>query len=184
MSDGGKGMKLRVILEAIGAALLLLFPYYLPFFNSNNYALYRLDLPVTNLIGGVLVDLLILALLTAAIIFSTNYLSPVIRRVAEAIFTGLILWTVILLVLQILIDMWFPLSFLQHRWQQSLFAILVLAGLLAYFFPRAMQPAVRALRLATGARSARSQRQTAARSRRHQVRERRGQSAIRTARSC
>jgi hypothetical protein len=151
MSGGDKGMKLRIFLEAVGAALLLLFPYYLPFFHPNNHALFHHDLPVTNLIGGVLVDLLGLALLTAAILFAIHCLSPVIRRVAEAIFASLILWTAILLVLQILIDMWFPLSFWQHRWQQSLFVILVSAGLLAYFFPRAMQPAVRVLRLALAA---------------------------------
>lgn len=143
-------MKSRNVLEGIGAALLL-FPYYLPFFHPQNHDIYFHGLPVTNLIGGLLVDLLGVAILSAGYLIMVQYFAPPARSIFEAIFAGLMAWSIVDLVFQVLLDMLYPVTYWEHIWERSVPAIPLLLGLMAYFLPRFIQPVVRSLRLAVAA---------------------------------
>jgi glycerol uptake facilitator-like aquaporin len=84
-------MKFRCILEGVGAALMLLF-YYRGLMEPSNLALFYHGLPVGHLVGGYLVDVLASAVLVALLLFSLEYLPPMPRRAALALFAGLMLW--------------------------------------------------------------------------------------------
>ncbi|MGA2852007.1 MAG: hypothetical protein ABSE46_23640 [Terracidiphilus sp.] len=156
-------MRKRTVLEAAGASLLLL-PYYLPFLGTSNLAVYHHGLPVTNLIGGLLVDLLGIATLAFLFLFAIHYLPAAIERVMLALFAGLMLWRMVDVLSQLLSSQiqvlyneeghipWGPLSdlWIQIR-KPSGIAVLLLAGILACALPRFTEPAVRTIRLAIAA---------------------------------
>jgi hypothetical protein len=139
-------MKIRTTLEGVGAALLMLFPYYLPLILPSNLALFHHSLPVTNLIGGFLADLLGVAILAMGFLVAVQYLPATIQRILNALFAGLILWRIA----DIAIKMQSNLLIIAY-WggvqRQSGIAIFLSSGLLAWFLPRITQPAVRAVRL-------------------------------------
>ena len=56
-------MKPRWLLEAIGASVLLLLPYLCPLMMPDHLLIYHHHFPLTNLIGGLLLDVLGLFLL-------------------------------------------------------------------------------------------------------------------------
>jgi len=58
--------------RGIGAALLVLMPYYCKFLIPSNLAIYHLQLPLTSLIGGLLVDLLVYSALLTALLLAPN----------------------------------------------------------------------------------------------------------------
>jgi hypothetical protein len=144
-------MKIRIVLEGVGAALLLLLPYYRHFLYPSRFIFYYHPLPVTNLVGGLLVDLLGLSILTTGFLVATEYLPPTIHRILLASFAGLAICGLIeiayrfLPALNHLIDHWKAV-----RWQ-CMIAIPLLSGTLAYFRPRITQPVERALRFALAA---------------------------------
>jgi hypothetical protein len=143
-------MKMRTALEGIGAALLL-FPYYLPFLAPSNLPVYYHGLPVTNLIGGLLVDLLGVAILATGFLVAVQHLPPTIRRVVEALFAGLMLWRIVDIAIRLLNNPDYPIFWWGYVRKQSYIVILLLSGILAYFLPRITQPAVRAVRLVIAA---------------------------------
>src|SRR4051812_38864773 len=61
-------VKTRLLLESMGASLLLLFCDYLPFFHPQNHDLYHHGLPVTNLAAGIMIDLALVACLCMALL--------------------------------------------------------------------------------------------------------------------
>ena len=150
-------MRIRNVLEGVGAALFLLLPFGTHFLLPGYDTLYFHGLPVTRLIGGLLADLLGLSVLATGFLVAVRHLPPPIQRIFEAIFAGFMLWCIVdfaILVLvhqqyqvlrQYQIEHWGPI------WWKSAFAILPMSGVLAYFLPRVTQPAVRALRLALAA---------------------------------
>jgi hypothetical protein len=148
--DGEKSMKMRVAFEGVGAALLL-FPYYLPFFHPQNHDIYFHGLPVANLVGGLLVNLLGCAILVTGLLAAVQYLAPRARWVLEAIFAGIMLWSMGELAFHVLIDMLYPITYWGHIWERSALAIPTLLGVLACFIPRVSRPVVRATRLALAA---------------------------------
>jgi hypothetical protein len=144
-------MKMRNVLEGIGAALLLLFPYYLPFLHPLNHPLYFHGLPVTNLIGGLLIDLLGVSILAAGFLVAIQHFRQPVQRILEALFAGLMLWGIVDFAIHVLIYTLFPITFWGHMRRQSCIAIFLLSGILAYFLPRITQPVIRVVRLVIAA---------------------------------
>jgi len=133
-------------LEAVGATLLL-FPGYLPLLSTSNLALYHHRLPVTNLIGGLLVDLLGVALLVCGFLVAIQYLPAAIQRILEALFVGFMLWRIVDLSISLLSNSDYHSFRWAYAWKQSCIVILLLSATLAYFLPNITLPAVRAVRL-------------------------------------
>lgn len=139
-------MKARDWLEGVGAALLLLFSYYVAFFHPRNHDLYHHGIPVAHLIGGVLIDLIAVSLLVAVLLVLIRHLPSSAQRVAEAVFAGVIAWIVIDHAFKILFRLLYPVANWENRWDQSALAIPLLMAALALFVPRFSAPAVRAIR--------------------------------------
>ena len=139
-------MKTRDWLEGVGAALLLLFSYYVDFFHPRNHDIYHHGLPVTHLIGGVLIDLIAVAILITLLLAFIRQLPPVAQRVVEVMLVGLIAWNIVNFVFQILFRLLYPVSDWENRWYQCAIAVPLLAGVLACIVPRFTAPAVRAIR--------------------------------------
>ena len=137
-------MKMRSVLEGIGAALLL--TVYMPFLDPSNIPLYHHGLPVTNLIGGLLVDMLGLALLVTGFLVAVQHLRATIQRILIALFTGFMLWRIVDFTVKMQTDLQIAAYWSGVR-RGSCIAICLLSGLLAYFLPRVVQPAARAVRL-------------------------------------
>jgi hypothetical protein len=139
-------MKMRNVLEGVGASLLL-FPYYLPFFHPQNHDIYYHGLPVTNLIGGLLVDLLGCSILVTGFLAALPHLPATPRRIVEALFPGLMLWSIVEFAIQGF-RLQHPIEYWEIKWERSALPILLVSGVLAYLLPRAAQPLVRAIRFA------------------------------------
>jgi hypothetical protein len=138
-------------LEGISAAFLLLFPFYMPFLVPSNLVLLNHGLPLTNLIGGLLVDLLGVAILATGFLVAVRYLPSTIQRIIIALFAGLILWRIVeIAIVGMQTDLRITAYWL-GIWRQSCIAIFLLSGVLAFFLPRITQPAVRAVRLVIAA---------------------------------
>jgi hypothetical protein len=133
-------------LEGVGAALLL-FPYYLPFFHPQNHYIYHHGLPVTSLIGGLFVDLLGCSILVTGCLIGAQHLRPPLRKLAEALFAGLMLWSMVGFVLQVLIFEQSRFEYWGRIWWQSAIAIPLLPCVFVFFLPRYAEPAVRAIRV-------------------------------------
>ena len=73
-------MKVRACVEGVGAALLRLLFYLLPFLVASNLPLYHLGLLGTDIIGGLLLDLLGAAIVVAGFLTAIEYL---LRRCVE-----------------------------------------------------------------------------------------------------
>jgi hypothetical protein len=140
-------MKMRQPLEGVGAALLLLLPYYCKFLLPSNLALFHHRLPVTHLIGGILTDLLAYSILATAFLVAIQYIPQPFQRIFEALFASLMLWTIVdfanleLIHLQYRIESW------SRLWWQGAVVIIPFSGILAYILPRITQRAVRVVRL-------------------------------------
>jgi hypothetical protein len=140
-------MKMRQPLEGVGAALLFLLPYYCKLLLPSNLALFHHLLPVTHLIGGIFIDMLVYSILTAAFFIAVQHTSQPAQRILDASFTGLIVWTIVdfanleMIHLQYRIESW------SRLWWHSAVVIIPLSGVLAYILPRITQPAVHAVRL-------------------------------------
>jgi hypothetical protein len=148
-------MKTRTLLEAIGAALLLL-PWYLPFIAPSNLPVYHHGLPVTNLIDGLLLDLLVVAVLAFGVLVAIQHLPAAVQRISLAMFAGFMLYRIA----DIAIKAWVVTPATRNfqyfaRWNsvrnQCCIVVLLLSIALAYLCPRIAQPAVRAVRLVIAA---------------------------------
>jgi hypothetical protein len=82
-------MKARFVFEGLGASLLLFSVFQVL---VSDYPVYIHPLPVTNLIGGFLVGMVIVATLIAAALYTVERLKPTPRRFLLAGFAGFMLW--------------------------------------------------------------------------------------------
>ncbi len=141
-------MKIRteVVLVGIGAALLLLFPYFLPLLLGPNSTLYHHQPPITNLLGGALVDLLGLSTLAMGFLVAVPSLPRSLQRTLNALFTGLMLWRMVDIAVQMQTNLTIT-AYWNGLREQFFLAILLLSGVLAFFLPRIMQPIMRAIGL-------------------------------------
>jgi hypothetical protein len=143
-------MKVRNLLEGIGAALLLA-PYYLPFLPPGNHAIYHHGLPITNVMGGFLLDLIGISILSTGFLVAAQHLCQPMQRILEALFAGLMLWSILGMALQVMTRLQLSVANWIHLRGQFVLAVLLLSGVLAWFLPRHTQLAVRAVRLAVAA---------------------------------
>ena len=139
-------MKIQNGLEGVGAALLL-FPYYLPFFHPQNHELYHHGLPVGNLVGGLLVDLFGCAILLTGFLISTERFPTRIKRIAGAMFSGLMLWSIVRFAIEMLILLQYPIESWGRIWELSAIAIPLISGVMAVFLPRFASMGVRMVRI-------------------------------------
>ena len=85
-------MKARIVLEGLGASLLLFSGFQVL---VSDYPIHIHPVPVTNLIGGLLVGMAILAGLIMAVLYLIDRASPGARRFLLAWFAGLMLWRIL-----------------------------------------------------------------------------------------
>jgi hypothetical protein len=142
-------VRTEAVLEGAGAALLLLFPYILPLLASN-ISLYHHALPITNLVGGVLIDMLGVAILATVFLIAIPFLPRTLQSIFNALFTGLMLWRIV----DIAVRMQTNLTLLAY-WDglrvRIFIAILLLSGVLSLFLARITEPVVRAVGLVVAA---------------------------------
>lgn len=143
-------MKLRTMLEAVGTAFLLLRSIFL-FLPSSDLFLYRHGLPVTNLIGGLLIDILGVAIMVYGALTGVQYLPAKIQRVAYALFAGFMLWRMADVASILLNNPDLPSYWWEHVRKQTCILMVLVPGIMVAFFPRIAQPAVRAVRLVLAA---------------------------------
>jgi len=143
-------MKMRNVLEGLGAALLLLLPFIWPLVSPLNLTLYFHRLPVTNLVGGILVDLLGVAILATGFLVGLQYLPATIQRIINALFACFMLCCIVDFAIRMQSNLLIRAYWSGVR-RQSWIAIILLSFLLACFLPRITQPAVRAVRLVIAA---------------------------------
>jgi hypothetical protein len=140
----------EVVLEGVGTALLLFFPYLQPFLLDSSLSLYHHSLPITNLLGGALIDMLGLSLLAIGFLVAIQYLPRSPQRILNTLFTGLMLWRIVGIAIQMqtnlkLFAYWSGLR------EQLFIAIFLLSGVLAFFFPRIAEPITREIRVVIAA---------------------------------
>jgi hypothetical protein len=138
-------------MEGVGAALLLLLPYSAHFLLPSNNTIYFHGLPVTNLVGGLLVDLLGLSILATCFLVAVRHLPPLVQRILDAVFAGFLLWSVVDFVFLWLVNQSYPVEVWGRIWGICAIAVLLLPGALAYFLPRVTQPVMRAFHFALAA---------------------------------
>jgi hypothetical protein len=139
-------MKARteLVLEGVGAALL--FVPWLPYLDKSNQVLYIVGPPLTNLIGGILVDMLGVAILATGFLVAVQYLPRTLQRSLNALFAGLMLWRI----MDIAVTMQTHMSIIVFWYgmrRQSCITILLVSGALAIFLPRITRPFVHTVRL-------------------------------------
>lgn len=132
---------MRNVLVGVGAALLLVpcLPYVVP----DNLILFFHGLPVTNLIGGLLVDLLCVAILVTGFLVAVHYLPAEIQEIINALFASFMLWRIVDVAISIQTNHSIT-AYWSRAWRPSCFVITSLAGLLASVLPRIVQRVVRA----------------------------------------
>jgi Sulfatase len=155
--------KVRWILEATGAALLLMLPYFCPLILPFDLALYHHHLPLRSVGGGILLDMLGTFALGALLIFAIARLSPTPRRIAAACLASLVFWRIAGLLIELdglwhssLVSpeipqkasfYWIAINWWNHWHYFVEVAFLPLLPLLAWFRPHIARPVVQAARL-------------------------------------
>ncbi len=89
-------MKARHLLEATGASIIALFPYYYQLFLPLHLRIYHHDLPITTIVRGLLLDMLGVFALGCVVIIVVTRLSPRVRNVIGACLAGLVIWRFLL----------------------------------------------------------------------------------------
>ena len=95
MASGKELIKSRWILEAAGAALLLVGPWFYPMLLPGNIALYHHHLDFRSMIGGILLILVSVFLLSLAALVLLSRLPDLFHSLAEAILAGLCIWIIL-----------------------------------------------------------------------------------------
>ena len=98
-------MRARWLLEGAGAAVLFLLPYFYPLVLPSNLTIYHHHLPLTNLVRGLLLDMLGVVILVVAVIAIVSRLSPRWRQIGGACLAGFVFWRFIGTLLMF-IDQW------------------------------------------------------------------------------
>jgi hypothetical protein len=153
----------RWLLEAAGAALLFLLPDFSPLVVPGNLAIYHHYLPITNLVGGLLLSLFgAFAAATALIVLCSRLPLPA-RRIVGTGLAGVVCWRAIS-VLYNLFGVWlenvglatgisgavffWEVARFWNKWAHlSAYGFILLFLLLAWFMPAVSRRAVRAVRL-------------------------------------
>ena len=86
-------MKVRWVLEAVGATLLLLFPVVTPVVTPGYRFVYHHRLPLTKLMGGLMLDFVVIAIAGMVVLAVMRRLAAGARRVIGGSLAGMFLWT-------------------------------------------------------------------------------------------
>jgi hypothetical protein len=155
-------MKVRWVLEAVGATLLLLFPVLAPLVTPGYRFIYHHHLPLTRLMGGLMLDFVVIAIAGVVVLAVLQRLPSVPRRVIGGCLAGLFLWCLAYCG-YVLLSGWravlasggpqpallSELEVLWHRWAFRLVvAMPLLLGALAWVRPKIARPIVGATRVA------------------------------------
>jgi hypothetical protein len=144
-------MRVRVALEGVGSALLLL-PWYIPFLDPTNIPISHHGFPVTNLICGFLVDLLGIAVLMFGFLVAIEHLPVAGQRTLEALYVVIMLWRTV----DIAFKLWIvSLALTNSRYQlwwyslrtEFLILALMALGIFEFFLPSVTKSVVSAVRL-------------------------------------
>lgn len=144
-------MRIRIVLEAMGAALLLL-PWYIQLLTSSNLPIYHHGLPVTNLVNGFLIDLVGVAILVIGFLVTIEYLPKTVQRILLALFVGVMLLRIVDLAFQVAIaTLGLKVIQYQYSWQSTrkeflVFAVFALSAV-AFLLPHIGQAIIRVLRI-------------------------------------
>ncbi|MGA7353518.1 MAG: sulfatase-like hydrolase/transferase [Acidobacteriaceae bacterium] len=148
-------MKVRWVLEAVGATLLLLFPVVTPVVTPGYRFVYHHRLPLTKLMGGLMLDFVVIAITGMVVLAVMRRLPAGARRVIGGCLAGMFLWTlaycgyILLNGLRPRTPFLTELELWWHRWAFRLVvAVPLLLGALAWLRPKMARPIVGATRLA------------------------------------
>lgn len=155
-------MKPRWFLEGFGVALLILLPYFFDLLLPGNISLYHHLLPVKNLVGGVLIDLVFSSILVTLFIGIGTRVPPNVRKFLGACFAGIIIFRVLddaVVIAGLLPSLQSSgsgiLSQTVVRWSEVRRSVAIgaigIPGLLVWIYPRFAQLFVRATRTAIAA---------------------------------
>jgi hypothetical protein len=142
-------MKIRIALEGVGTSLLVLY-HYPQLLEPSNLAIFHHGLPVTHLIGGYLVDMLFVAILTSGFLTAVQYLPRNPQRILQTLFAILVLWRIMDFAVHLQNNLLITAYWSTTR-KQSCIAIFLVSGVLAFFLPHITEPVVRAIRLVIAA---------------------------------
>ncbi len=85
-------MRVRTLLESTGASLLILLPYFCQLLLPDHLMLYHHNFPLTNIVGGLLLDVLALVLLGILLHGILALVSPALRRIAGTCLAAFFMW--------------------------------------------------------------------------------------------
>ena len=85
-------MRPRWLLEALGAALLLVLPFFVPLLLPDGNLLLHSSLALRHPLYGVLIDFAAAAILGLIVLFLAPRLSPLLRTIVSSLLAGLIIW--------------------------------------------------------------------------------------------
>jgi hypothetical protein len=140
-------VKTRHAFEAVGTALLILLPYCSKFLLPSNLEIYHLHLPVTHLMAGILLDLLLYSILAALLLTLIDDLPPLPQTSLEAGFAGLLLWLGLDFALVLLCHFERSMDAWSRAWQHVALAIPALLAAVAIVAPRIARRLSRMARL-------------------------------------
>lgn len=100
-----KSMKPRWLIEAVGASLLFLLPYFCPLIMPDHLSVLHHHFPMRNRIGGLLLDLLELMILGIISLAILTHLPRIHRRIAAAGIAACFVWRTVSVAV-LLLDMW------------------------------------------------------------------------------
>ncbi len=130
-------------LELLSCFFLTTCPSFIP----RTTSLYHHGLPVGNLVGGLLADLFGCAILLAGLLIATERFPKRIKRIAEAMFSGLMLWSIVRFAIEMLILLQYPIESWRRIWELSAIAIPLISGAMAVFLPRFASTGIRMVRI-------------------------------------
>ncbi|MGB9031625.1 MAG: sulfatase-like hydrolase/transferase [Acidobacteriaceae bacterium] len=156
-------MKVRWVLEAVGATLLLLFPVLEPLVTPGYRFIYHHHLPLTRLMGGLMLDFVVIAVAGVVVLAVMQRLAATPRRIIGGSLAGMFLWCLAYCGYVLLINGWGPVmgpgvrqpvlfSVLESWWHRWAFRLVVavplLVAVLAWLWPKIARPIVGATRVA------------------------------------
>ena len=139
-------MRSESILEGIGAALIVLLPFDSKFLSTFNLEIFHLHLPISNVVGGLLIDLLVYAAVFTGFLIAIDRLSSNARDILSALFAGVMVWSSVDFGFEILVHLQYRLERWEQAWGNSAMLILLAAGIVAYVHPRISHTATHAIR--------------------------------------
>ena len=141
-------MRIRPLFEGLGAAILLLGSDYLSLLQPQNHGVFHHGLPVTNLVEGLLIDILVSWILLTGILMIADRLQGNLRKYAGLIFASVIVWKLIAFLLASLCQSHLRFRQTEILWKHwAVYLVFLLAVIAAHFSPWFADQSVCAVRV-------------------------------------